>query len=85
MTLGTGTTNIIVGKSMMKTSNSNFLELCQSVNYEEEILLIQKLSEYKQYISGNTKLEDFLVGQIMHSTHGKANPKVIREKLRLRK
>jgi aspartyl-tRNA(Asn)/glutamyl-tRNA(Gln) amidotransferase subunit B len=45
-------------------------------------ILARYPEELKRYKSGETKLIGFFVGEIMKATSGKANPKLVNEKLR---
>jgi aspartyl-tRNA(Asn)/glutamyl-tRNA(Gln) amidotransferase subunit B len=51
---------------------------------EEEVqkILDANPEQVKQYKDGNEKVIGFFVGQVMKSTKGKANPKVVNEILR---
>ena len=82
-----------VGIKTLKDNLSKYLKLVQSgeiiwVTDRDEIVkaIVETIEEnekvVRDYRDGKKKVFGFLVGQVMHKTHGKASPKLVNEILR---
>jgi len=60
------------------------VQISDSAELEKQVLIVLKENptEVKKIMEGKEQVLGFLVGQIMKSTHGKANPKLVNEILR---
>ena len=70
------TLDIIIEKELLQENNEN--EIKEAIN--EVIKNNQK--QVNQFKDGNKKVIQFLIGQVMKLTKGKANPKIVNEYLK---
>ncbi len=94
--INNGTINGKIGKEVFQemlkenkkpsdvVKEKNLVQITDSSEIENIIntIIEKNINEVKQYLDGKEKVFGFLVGQIMHETKGKANPKLVNEVLR---